>query len=101
MPAATITSILNQTLVPVPTDFQSVTTTLNVVASPLPSSCFTPYFASIVDPAGNIVVYAQFGCSYWNQDCCPYGWNEGVVLDECIGNYTTQVLGTHSACCPM
>lgn len=100
---AIVTSTLNQTFVPVPTNFASVTTTLSGTPGPLltASKCTTPYFASIRDSAGNPLLYPQIGCSYWYPGCCPFGWEEGNVLDHCAGNYTTQVLGTHSACCPV
>jgi hypothetical protein len=49
----------------------------------------------------NIFVYPQFGCSFWYLGCCDVGWQAGEVLKRCAGNYTTQTLGTHSACCPV
>lgn len=97
-----VTITLNGTTLSVPVPHTAVTTTISGPQGPLltGSKCTEPHFAKLEDTAGNVVMYPEIGCSYENQNCCSFGWNESVVLDECAADYTTQYLGTHSACCP-
>lgn len=87
--------------VSIPTKWASISTTLKNLGEPLlTSTCGDFYFAELEDTAKNRLRYVQFGCSNERPGCCPYGFGEGVALDRCMDDYTMQVLGTYSACCP-
>ncbi|KIW21842.1 uncharacterized protein PV07_12734 [Cladophialophora immunda] len=100
---ATVTSTLEGSPMPVPTHFASVTTTRSQAVPPLLTAapCTEIRLAYIYDSENNPIIFPEVGCGYGRQECCAYGFNEGVLLDQCPGNYTTQVSGTYSACCPM
>lgn len=95
--SSTITVTIDEPYVSIPTRWASISTTLsNLGASLLTSTCTDIYFAELEDTAGNRLRYVQFGCSNERPDCCPYGFGEGVALERCVDDYTTQVLGTHT-----
>ena len=59
-----------------------------------------PYNAVVTDGIGEVIQFVQIGCSAERQSCCPYLFQEDVVLNRCPLDYTAQQLGSYRACCP-
>jgi hypothetical protein len=96
---STITYTIQGAIAPVPTNYVSMSTrgteTLHE-ASLLTGSCTSTRFAIVTDEFGNHIMYPQIGCSYIDQNCCAFPFDENPYLNECPEGYAA----TSTWCCP-
>lgn len=94
-------STVRGTIVGIPTSYgtQVVTNTMPL-RSLMTGSCALPTFADVVNNAGVVLRYPQIGCGPDRQNCCPFAFQDSVLLTTCPPDYSRVTRGTYTACCP-
>lgn len=94
-------STVSGSVVSIPTSYGTQTATDTMPLSPLLNgSCTTPFFADVSNAGGVVIRYPQVGCAPQQQNCCPYAFQDRVLLTACPPDYSSVARGTYSACCP-